>query len=170
MLKWLGERFLFNVWPRQVFVAHSGVLIFAAACRIFSCDMRTLSCGMWDPLPWPGPPALGAWSLSHWTTRKVPRWKIDKEFCNEGSGRHQVSPQISLSSTKFGTSRHYVPPDVMIQQKLHTITCGAFLTKGKKVNLKPIKYLHLKPDCKKHREQKSYIMPQGSKSLNQKGQ
>ena len=35
-----------------------------------------LSCSMWDLVPWPGvasrPPALGAWSLSHWTTREVP--------------------------------------------------------------------------------------------------
>ena len=35
-----------------------------------------LSCGMWDQVPWPGikprAPALGAWSLSHWTTREVP--------------------------------------------------------------------------------------------------
>ena len=89
---------------------------------------------------------------------------------NDGSGRHRLCPQINLSSTKFGTSRHYVPPDVMIQQKLHSIPCDVFLTKEKKFNLKPIKYLHLKPDCKKHREQKSYIMPQGNKSLNQKYQ
>ena len=31
---------------------------------------------MWDPVPRAGiesrPPALGAWSLSHWTTREVP--------------------------------------------------------------------------------------------------
>ena len=31
---------------------------------------------MWDLVPWldikPGPPALGAWSLNHWTTREVP--------------------------------------------------------------------------------------------------
>ena len=31
---------------------------------------------MWELVPWPGiepgPPGLGAWSLSHWTTRKVP--------------------------------------------------------------------------------------------------
>ena len=37
-------------------------------CRIFR--------GMWDLSPWPGikprPPALGAWGLSHWTTRDVP--------------------------------------------------------------------------------------------------
>ena len=31
---------------------------------------------MWDLVPWPeikpGPPVLGAWSLSHWTTREAP--------------------------------------------------------------------------------------------------
>ena len=31
---------------------------------------------MWDLVPRPriepGPPALGAWSLNHWTTREVP--------------------------------------------------------------------------------------------------
>jgi len=46
--------------------------------------MSTLSFSMWtqlqhvqDLLPWPGiqpgPPALGAWSLSHWTTGKFPK-------------------------------------------------------------------------------------------------
>ena len=38
--------------------------------------MQTLSCGVWDLVPWsemePGPPALGAWSLNYWTTREVP--------------------------------------------------------------------------------------------------
>ena len=37
--------------------------------RIFSCSMR-------DVVPWPGiepgSPALGAWTLNHWTTREVP--------------------------------------------------------------------------------------------------
>ena len=37
-----------------------------------------LSCGMWDLAPCPGieprPPALGAQSLSHWTTREVPKF------------------------------------------------------------------------------------------------
>ena len=37
-----------------------------------------LSCGMQDLAPWqemePMPPALGAQSLSHWTTREVPPW------------------------------------------------------------------------------------------------
>ena len=43
--------------------------ILVAAGRIFSC-------GMWNLVPQPGikprPPALGAWSPSHWATRKVP--------------------------------------------------------------------------------------------------
>ena len=43
---------------------------------IFSCDMQTLSYGMWDLVPWPriepGPPTLGAQSLNHWTTKDVP--------------------------------------------------------------------------------------------------
>ena len=37
---------------------------------------QDLSCGMQDLVPQPGiergPPALGAQSLSHWTTREVP--------------------------------------------------------------------------------------------------
>ena len=50
--------------------------VLVAACRIFSCGLWTPVCSMWDLVPWPemepGPPALGVWSLSHWTTRKVP--------------------------------------------------------------------------------------------------
>ena len=42
-----------------------------------SCSTQILSCGMQDLVPWSGieprPPALEAWSLSHWTTRKAPR-------------------------------------------------------------------------------------------------
>ena len=55
------------IWLYQVFVV---------ACRIFSCSMETLSCCMWDLVPWPGirpePSALGVCSLSHWITREVP--------------------------------------------------------------------------------------------------
>ena len=42
--------------------------------RVFSNDLLIeagkLSCGMWDLVPWPGR-ALGAWTLSHWTSREV---------------------------------------------------------------------------------------------------
>ena len=44
--------------------------------KIFSCGMRPLCWGMWNLVPWPSiksrTPALGAQSLSQWTTRKVP--------------------------------------------------------------------------------------------------
>ena len=37
-----------------------------------------LSQSMWDLVPWPGiepgPPALEAWGLGHWTTREVPQF------------------------------------------------------------------------------------------------
>ena len=43
--------------------------------RDLNCGMWALSCSLWDLVPWPGiepgPPALGAWSLNHWTTREV---------------------------------------------------------------------------------------------------
>ena len=32
------------------------------------------SCDLWDPVPWPGLPALGVCNLSHWTTREVPHF------------------------------------------------------------------------------------------------
>ena len=38
-----------------------------------TCPMQTLSCSMWELIPWlgirPRPPALGTWSVSHWTTK-----------------------------------------------------------------------------------------------------
>ena len=56
--------FYFFIWPHQVLVV---------AHKIFSCSM-------WDRVPWPGIepwlPVLGAWSLSHWTTREAPAWSF----------------------------------------------------------------------------------------------
>ena len=47
------------------------------ACGLFRCGMGTLSCGVWCLGPQqgmePGSPALGVWSLSHWTMRDVLR-------------------------------------------------------------------------------------------------
>ena len=68
--------YLFNlfIWLCQIFVEAHG--IFVVACGIFSWGMRALSCSMRDLVPQPGikprPPALGAWSPNHWTTREVP--------------------------------------------------------------------------------------------------
>ena len=46
--------------------------------RTFFCGMQVFfSCNMGDLVPWPEiklqPPALGSRSLSHWTTREVPK-------------------------------------------------------------------------------------------------
>jgi len=53
-----------------------GLPFLSGARGIFSCGMRTLCCNVCDLLLWPGMeprlPALGVWSLSHWTTREVP--------------------------------------------------------------------------------------------------
>ena len=42
---------------------------FSCATQDLSCGMRTLSCRMWDLVPWlgtePGSPSLGMWSLSY---------------------------------------------------------------------------------------------------------
>ena len=49
------------------------------------CGMRALSCSMLDLVPGPGieprPPALGAWSRNHWTTREVPGRHFHKVLC-----------------------------------------------------------------------------------------
>ena len=51
--------------------------VLVVACGIFSCGTQTLSCSMWNLVPWPGikprPPAWEAWSHSHWATREVLR-------------------------------------------------------------------------------------------------
>ena len=68
---WLQKLFFKNIylciWLCRVLVA---------ACRIFSCSL-------WDLVPWPGikprAPAVGARSLSHWTTREAPRSFVFKE-------------------------------------------------------------------------------------------
>ena len=56
-------------------------LLAAPALSCGTCDLlvaarKILRCNMQDLVPWPGiepgPPALGAWSLSPWTTKEVP--------------------------------------------------------------------------------------------------
>ena len=56
------------IWLHWVLVAAYGIL---------SCGRRTLGCSTWDLVPLTGSnlgplPALGVWSLGHWTTRQVP--------------------------------------------------------------------------------------------------
>ena len=52
-----------------------------------------LSCGMWDLVPWPGikprPLALGAQSLTHCTTRKVPSKEFLLSLYRKGNWEHK---------------------------------------------------------------------------------
>ena len=56
------------IWLRWVSVVAHGIFD-------LHCGMQTLSCGMWELVPQPGIEprslALGAWSLTHWTTREA---------------------------------------------------------------------------------------------------
>ena len=67
-------------------VVYSMWVLLVVACRIFSCGTQMLSWVMWDLISWPGikprPPALRAWSLSHWTTEEIPAWCfiVGKQF------------------------------------------------------------------------------------------
>ena len=53
---------------------HVGSSLFIAAYRIFRYSMWTLSCSIWDLVPWPGieprSPTLGVWHFNHWPTGK----------------------------------------------------------------------------------------------------
>ena len=89
--------FILLIWVCQVLVVTSS--IFDAACKIFICSI-------WDLVPWAGielgPPALGAWSFSHWTTRKVPYmtvfWLIDGEVTEHCCRNLLLSPKLPSST------------------------------------------------------------------------
>ena len=85
-------KYLF-IWLYQVLVA---------ACRIFSCNMRTLSCGMWDLLvvPWPGIKpgllALTAWSLSHRDHQGSPSIHFYSKSLLQAKLKHQVARLLGV--------------------------------------------------------------------------
>ena len=68
---------------------------------IFSCSMKTLSCGMWNlvhqPGIKPGPPGLGALSLSRWTIKEVTQFRFI--ICNK------CAAQLRGVSSKGGCAR-----------------------------------------------------------------
>ena len=81
----LGIRFIFFfkkyfnficlfIWLPQVLAVALGSSIFSVACRIFSCSLWTFSYFPWPRME-PKPHALGAQSLSHWTTREIHRFQ-----------------------------------------------------------------------------------------------
>ena len=76
-----GRSFIFYIcffWGGEIQILFIWLLwVLVVACEIFSCSIQTLGWSKWVLVPWlgikPGPPALGAQSLSHWTDSEVPR-------------------------------------------------------------------------------------------------
>ena len=72
--------FLFEVGKGCLGQDHEAAASFLNFNIFVYLTIPNLSCGMWNlfPLPGiePGPPALGAWSLSHGTSREVPRLQL----------------------------------------------------------------------------------------------
>ena len=76
-------------------------MFLVVACGIFSCSMQTLSWGMWDLVPWPGieprPPALGVWSLNHWTPREAPTPLLERQLLAPCLAMSQAPPSLPES-------------------------------------------------------------------------
>ena len=64
-----------SLWHVDFLVAACGLLVAAGEVLVAACEVLAVAC-MQDLVPQPGietrPPALEAWSLTHWTTREVP--------------------------------------------------------------------------------------------------
>ena len=73
------------------------IYLFIWLCQVLFVAYRTFSCGMWDLVPCPGlklrPSTLGAWNLSHWTSREAPQ-----VFLFLGSRPHFASTHFQESS------------------------------------------------------------------------
>ena len=71
---WTAREFpKLDIWFFLIYLfEHTGSWLWHAG----SCVIQTLSCCMWDLVPWPGLepwlPALGTWRFIHWTTWEVP--------------------------------------------------------------------------------------------------
>ena len=74
---------------------------------LFSCDMQTLHCSVWDLPPWSGsesrPSALGIWSLSHQGSPRVSFWCLLLMCANESLSQYvTVFYGIMIKSHIFG--------------------------------------------------------------------
>ena len=73
-----GTLFLFKF--HSFFFFFKNIMYLSHWILVVACGIFHLHCNMWDLAPWsgiePGPLALGAQSLSPWTTRKAPLLKF----------------------------------------------------------------------------------------------
>ena len=84
-----------------------------------------VACGMWCPDQGssPGPPALGAWSLSHWTTVEVPpadrfQASVSSQVCCEQVYEVWLAPGALSAAPRGGG--HSVPPIGVRSSDQHT--------------------------------------------------
>ena len=69
---------------------------------VVACKLLVAECGIQFPdRIEPGSPALGAWSLSHWTTRKVPNFSFVKFLLHL---QHDL--EIKSTALKFSVSKY----------------------------------------------------------------
>ena len=61
--------FIYLFWLCWVLVAVHGLLVAACGLLVAACMQDLVT----QPGIEPGPPALGAWSPTHWATREVPQ-------------------------------------------------------------------------------------------------
>ena len=100
---WLRNTFLFvSLLHHFIKVALFGFLHFKLLLKIF----LFIWLHIWDLVPWPGTeprhPALGAWSLTHWATREVPKVTLFLFAINRYVVRKCIkSMYIHLSSSSF---------------------------------------------------------------------
>ena len=80
------------------------------------CDVQTLRCSMWDLVPWPRikprPPALKAWSLSHWTTGKVKVKSLShvQLFATPWTAAYQATPSMAFSRQEYQSGLLFPSP------------------------------------------------------------
>ena len=108
--------------------------------RMFSCSMQTLSCSMWNLVPWPesepGPLSLGAWSLSHRATRKVPKLffsfiQLLIPCCSLPPNSFLDSPSLLFPHPQIILCFCYIAVYLFMSwlprlKTLHSIPCGIF--------------------------------------------
>ena len=84
------------------------------------CSIWTLSCGIWDLVPWPriepGPPALGVQSLGHRTTREVPTLVlVVSTVCLPFNRSFCIFSNFSHGSLQEYWSALRIPPSLEVQ-------------------------------------------------------
>ena len=84
--------------------------------------------GIQNLVPWPemepGPHALGAWSLNHWTTREVPRCLLSVPKC-------QIILQRNLANLR-STSKVLEPPGIVLTLSM-TKNANAHFTEAQRI-------------------------------------